>query len=162
MKILITLCSVQTLILLFLLSKTVISEDGSTVGGPVNQNMLPTDDHAIRQSQIMSGNIQLYSAEDRLRQIIREELAARPVHTSTSIEQMHAFSGSGSVNSDENQIKRDIVVQQLEYHKSAGEISNADMQKLQMQIGKLDEVSRREMLRKLTQALNSGELQGRF
>ena len=161
MKILIALCSVQTLILLFLLGKTVIFEDGST-SGAVNKNVLLVDDHPSTQSQSTSGNNQLYPAEDRLRQIIREELAAQPVRTSTSIEQMHAVSGPDSTNSAENQIKRDIVVQQLEYHKSAGEISNADMQKLQMQIGKLDQVSRREMLRKLTQALNSGELQGRF
>ena len=44
----------------------------------------------------------------------------------------------------------------------AGEMGEPRRFALQQQIAKLDEAGRREMLRKLTRALNSGEIDGRL
>ena len=97
-----------------------------------------------------------------MRQIIREELAAQADGRPGPANQVDAVFASESTDKAENQYQREQVAQQLEYHASVGSISNADMQKLQGEIARLDEASRTEMLRELTRALNSGQLEGRL
>jgi hypothetical protein len=58
--------------------------------------------------------------------------------------------------------QRAQVAQQQETYVSVGSISDADMQTLQMDIAKLDAAGRTEMLRKLSRAFNSGNLEGRL
>jgi hypothetical protein len=62
----------------------------------------------------------------------------------------------------EMEARHEQVSQQLEYYVSIGSISNAEMQRLQMDIAKLDAKGRTEMLRELTRALNSGRLEGQL
>jgi len=162
MKTLTILGLVQTVILLFLLGKIVLFEEETTVAGHAEQNTLVSDDLTNTQYQSNSSNSYIYPDEDRLRQIIREELAAQLDRRSGPAKQMDEVIASNSTDKAENQYQPELVAQQLEYHTSVGSISDMDMQKLQIEIAKLDEASRKEMLRKLTRALNSGRLEGRL
>ena len=62
----------------------------------------------------------------------------------------------------EQQYQFERVGQQIEYFSSVGHITDTEMGNLQTEIARLDQAGRREMLRKLTQALNSGAIEGRF
>lgn len=162
MKTITILGLVQTVILLFLLGKIVLFEKETAVTGHAEQNTLVSDDLTNTQSRIYSSDTYIYLDEDRLRQIIREELAAQPDGRFEPAKQMDAAFASNSTDKAENQYQRELVAQQLVYFSSVGSISHADMQMLQMEIAKLDEASQKEMLGKLTRALNSGELDGRL
>ena len=92
---------------------------------------------------------------DVLRQIIREELA---VQSDTGAVQAATPDGADWAELEE---RREQVAQQINYYRSVGSISDVDMQKLQLDIARLDPSSRSQMLRELNRALNSGQLEGR-
>jgi len=97
--------------------------------------------------------------EERLRSILREELAQehnRPVAASSP-----APAPPRNPSAAELQ-QRDLVAQQIEAYRSVGTITDAQMQELQADIAKLDAVSRKQMLSKLTRALNTGDIKGRL
>ena len=152
----------QTGILLILLGKIVLFEDKTHVAGYGPENSLPDDDLVSTQSQDYSNDTGLYPNEDRLRQIIRDELSAQLDGIFATDKQSDAVIAAELPDSAENQYQRDLVVEQLQYHTSVGSISEADMSRLQMEIAKLDDSGRKEMLQMLTQALNSGDLEGRL
>ncbi|GAA0853198.1 hypothetical protein [Aliiglaciecola litoralis] len=54
------------------------------------------------------------------------------------------------------------VQSDFDYYLSDGQISDLNMAIFQSKIAKLDQQNRKEMLRKLVRALNSGELEGRL
>lgn len=99
--------------------------------------------------------------EERLRAILREELAQehnRPVATS-----LPAASPAPPHNPSAAELQqRDLVAQQIEAYRAMGTITDAQMQELQAAIAKLDAVSRKQMLGKLTRALNTGDIKGRL
>jgi hypothetical protein len=98
--------------------------------------------------------------EERLRAILREELAQehiRPMHEPIPT----APSPSRSPSTAELQ-QRDVVAQQIEAYRATGAITEAQMLELQADIARLDAASRRQMLSKLTRALNTGEIKGRL
>ena len=160
MKILTILALVQTGILLLLLGKIMLLEEETAVAGHAGQNTLVSHDLSNTQSQNNSRGTNVYADEDRLRQIIREELAAQPGGGFAPSNQVNAVAASGSVDSAKNQQQKELVTQQLEYFSSVGSISNTDMQKLQGEIAKLDNAGRKEMLGKLARAMNSGQIKG--
>jgi len=137
-------------------------EDEMTAATLDEKNTSVTDDLANTQSQSYSHDTYLYPNEDRLRQIIREELGAELDRRSEPDKQMDPVIASSSTDETEIEYQRELVAQQLEYYASVGSISDADMQKLQMDIAKLDDAGRTEMLRELMRALNSGRLEGRL
>lgn len=100
--------------------------------------------------------------EDRLRQIIREELLVQSGNPSSSQPQALRSAASTPVDPVEMEARREQLSQQLEYYVSVGSISDAEMQRLQIDIAKLDAKGRTEMLRELTRALNSGRLEGQL
>ena len=144
-----------------LLGKFVLFEPDSTVAGHAGRNTLMSDPFNDPATDRNATAI-YYMDDNQLRQIIREELGALLDSKPGPETKKDAIVASNAIDNTEIQYQRELVAQQLEYYASVGSISDMDMQKLQGEITKLDEVSRREMLRKLTQALNSGELQGRF
>ena len=101
-------------------------------------------------------------SEDRLRQIIREELVDQFENQSLSQPQPSRFAEPAPVDPVEMEARREQISQQLEYYVSVGRISDAEMQKLQIDMAKLDAKGRTEMLRELTRALNSGRLEGQL
>ncbi len=162
MKALIVLILVQTGVLLLMFGKMVAIEEEIAPAMLDEKNTLLSGKFTNTQSQSYSNDTYLYPNEDRLRQIIREELAALPAGGIGAVKQAEAEAVLSTAAIAERQYQRDQVAQQLNYHTSVGSISDLDMQKLQGEIAKLDAAARREMLRELTRALNSGELEGRL
>ena len=98
--------------------------------------------------------------EQRLRSIVREELARehnRPVAASPPPVPTQSRDPSAAQLQ-----QRDVVAQQIEAYRALGTITEAQMQDLQVAIAQLDAVSRRQMLSKLTRALNTGDIKGRL
>ncbi|RZV34756.1 MAG: hypothetical protein EX272_12015 [Chromatiales bacterium] len=100
--------------------------------------------------------------EDRLRQIIREELVVQFEHQSSSRPQASRSAAPPPVDPVKMEARREQVSEQLEYYVNVGSISDAEMQMLQIDIAKLDAEGRTEMLRELTRAINSGRLEGQL
>ena len=162
MKILIALAVVQTALLLILVGKLVLVDDEPAVAPGAEESSIVSDDYARAQSPGYSYESGTQLDEYQLRQIIREELAALSIGSDGSSNQAEAEIVLSAAEITEREYQRDQVAQQLNYHTSVGSISVADMQKLQTEIAKLDAAGRTEMLRELTRALNSGELEGRL
>lgn len=161
MKTLTLLGLVQTALLLILLGKIVLFEQETTAAGHAGQNTVVNDPFDSQPTNSDATAID-YVDYDKLRQIIREESRAQLDSRSEADRQTEEAVASGSTSDAEYQYQRERVAQQLEYHTSVGSISDTDMQKLQGEIAKLDEAGRTEMLSKLTQAMNSGQLEGRL
>ena len=162
MKIITILVVLQMGILLLLFGKVVGIEDQMKPATPGEKNTLVIDDLAVTRAQRYSNDANWYPNEDRLRQIIREELGAQQESRSESDAPTESAIASDSRDPAEMEYQRARVAQQLETYVSVGSISDADMQKLQMDIAKLDAAGRTEMLRKLSRAFNSGNLEGRL
>jgi hypothetical protein len=98
-------------------------------------------------------------SEERLRTIVREELArlqSRVQGNASSSLQAQPRSPSVDVH------QREAVEQQIEAYRGAGAVTDAQMQELLSDIAQLDDASRKQMMSKLIRALNSGEIQGRL
>lgn len=98
--------------------------------------------------------------EDRLRAILREELAQEHIRP---VEEPIPTVPSPPRNPSTAELQqRDVVAQQIEAYRATGTITDAQMLELQADIAQLDGASRRQMLSKLTRALNAGEIKGRL
>ena len=98
--------------------------------------------------------------EDRLREIIREELAAQLKSIAGS--QTDAAPAPSPVDDTEFQYRRELVAQRLQYYASVGQITRQEMDELQGQIAALKEEDRQAMFRELVGALNTGAIDGRL
>jgi hypothetical protein len=162
MKVLTVLSLMQIAAIVFLYGKLSDIDNNMNLPEPAAEHTLASENLSTTYSQNSSYDAYLYPDEDRLRQIIREELSAnlgaqagRETYTDPAVT-------AASTNAAEFEYRRETVSQQLDYFSSVGSISDADMQKLQRDIAKLDPAGRKEMIWKLTQALNSGRLDGRL
>ena len=99
--------------------------------------------------------------EGRLRQIVREEVGAL-LNTFGAAPPSAAAKDPEPVSAVEYQYRLEAAMQNLESYIEQGEISDMEMANFQTEIAQLDDEGRRQMLSLLTQALNSGELEGRF
>ena len=157
MKVLTVLGLVQTGLLLILVGNLVLFDD------PVPHTTATQESFATPAKTFnTNSDFRTSSAvldEAALRQIIREELAARNGYGSASPE---PAATPPPVNDIDVQYQRDYIAQQIEYFASVGRISPADMDVLLAEIAKLDPAGRQEMLSELTRALNSGRLEGRL
>lgn len=151
---------VQIAALLFLFGK--LSDIDSTMNAAANagQNSLTDEDLAIAQSQRNPNDIQPYPGEDRLRQIIRDELQALELLAIEGQQPTPDEGPSVTVGPAEAVASRDAVANRLAYYRSKGSVSSAEMQALQIDIARLDPSSRTEFLSELNRAMNSGELKG--
>ena len=160
LKILTVISLVQFAAIVFLYSMLVEIDHKVTPTAAGGQNALVSHAGADDPFQAYSYDAYAYPDEERLRQIIREELGASSGNGSAQYAAPATM--YASVDPDEFERRREEVDQQLEYYASVGSISDTDMQKLQMNIARLDDAGRKEMLSKLTHAMNSGRLDGRF
>jgi len=162
MKALTILSVVQTGLLILLFSRSIALEDelatrsqsapATTANNPI---FSPTADNSSRQA---------YSSidEGQLRRIIREELDGHASNTPNTNGQVSQSASYDPATAAEQQYQLDQVSQRIEYFSSVGNISDMEMVDLQMEIARLDDAGRTAMLRKLTQAMNSGAIDGRF
>ena len=99
--------------------------------------------------------------EEHLRNIIREELAqlrVRPTQATNGSAKLSARSHDDPAAHSQ----QELIAQQIETYKAVASITDEQMQELQTGIAQLDAAGRRQMMGKLVQALNSGELKGRL
>jgi hypothetical protein len=162
MKKLVTVILLQTAVLLLLFWKIAGLEDKLTSATHGEQQSLVTSNLPDMQPPGSSDDIHLFPNEERLRQIIREELHSEFAREIDSSMQRELDSEAESIDKVELVYQKELVAQQLAHHASIGSISDADMQKLQMDIAKLDDAGRIEMLRELSRAFNSGNFEGRL
>ena len=99
--------------------------------------------------------------EARLRQVVREELAALTVTAPGATRPAVALVPAPR-DAEKDRLQRERVAEQIDRYRTAGAISDAQMSELQNEIAQLDPASRREMLGKLTRAMNAGEIEGRL
>ena len=162
MRTLTILAFVQTGLLLVLLGKLFVPDDELAVNSGHKHSEAATRQRTVSEG---SSNVQFAARspdrdDDRLREIIREELAALADKLGASAGQAPINVALESVVTPESLYRREEVLGQIEYYSSVGSISNMEMQRLQGEIAKLDKKSAQEMLKELVGALNSGELKG--
>lgn len=161
-KLIVLLGAVQTVLLLALLIKVIGLERSIDVEAkaerPTVMEETTANDDVHGQPVISTQSL----SEKRLRQIVREEVRSQFKEFGASLTQPANIEESEPVSAAEYQYRLDAAMQQLDYYIGEKEISDIDMANLQGEIAGLDDEGRRQMLSLLTQALNSGELEGRF
>jgi len=103
-----------------------------------------------------------YTDEDRLREIIREELAL-------ALEDIRAVAGNADASPAQPlqsgpayERRRESVAQSVDYYVSAGRITEQEMSRLQMDIAQLNPDDRRAMMGAIVRAMNNGQLDGQL
>ena len=105
---------------------------------------------------------------EQLRGMVREELTAALQSVELGKQPAQRMSSTPAQLTDyqrsdaEYAHEREIAQNEIAYFVSRGSISESEMAGLQIQISKLDQAGRKEMLRELAKALNSGDLEGRL
>jgi hypothetical protein len=102
--------------------------------------------------------VMLRGDEASLRNVIREELARLQ---GQSLERTRPAATGRARKQSDDRLSQELA-QQVEAYRAMGAITDEQMQELQAGIAQLDEASRKGLMSKLIQALNSGELKGRL
>jgi hypothetical protein len=143
-KALLVLCTLQTIGIVILLAHVLGDERAPATAAPA------TNPIAVTASP--------FADEDRLRMIIREELAAQRTMQSGGT----APPPVAARDEESNRLLQERVSQQIDAYQAAGAISDAQMQELHVQIAQLDAASRKRMMSKLIRAMNAGDIKGRL
>ena len=158
MKLLVALGSLQLVLILFLIV-SIDREDQSIERGV----------RAVDTGAAGSGTYDAPPAvvapvldEERLRQIIREEVS----YLSQDVrEDRHQEGNNVAMATEDPQaraMERDYVAQQIEYYRSLGSISPEEMEELQSDVANLASADRKQMMSRLVRAMNAGEISGRL
>ena len=161
-KLIILLGAAQTILLLTLLIKVIGLERSIEVEAKAEQ---PTVAEQTKANGDVHGQPVISTqslSEKRLRQIVREEVSSQFREFGASLTQPANNEGSEPVSAAEYRYRLEAAMQRLDYYIGEKKISDIDMANLQGEIARLDDEGRRQMLSLLTQALNSGELEGRL
>ncbi len=150
---LIVISIVQVAAIIMLFGK--LSDIEKSLDRPVTPQSVSTQPSPFQRNPVQAGTV---IDEERLRSIIREELGAELGQLSNG----ERAAVPPAPPQDRMQAEQQQVLQQIQYFSSVGRISTAEMQKLQMDIAKLDAASRTAALQELNRALNSGRLDGRL
>ena len=162
MKAIIVIGAVQLVLILILLTKVVeLDQRLHTDINPTNQTT-PAQAIITQPMLVPATDVPGVLDERKLRKIVREELRAQLGELAISVPQNNNDTVPETVSTAEYQFRLDTVSQNLDYYIEQGLISDAEMARLQTEIARLDAKGRRQMLSLLTQALNSGELEGHF
>jgi len=162
MKKLTVISIIQILAILLLYNKVVEIDDIMSRTSAPEQDTVISADLMRTQAPDNLTDPYSYANEDRLRQIIREELVAHFGVQPGQASQTDLSVAPSKADRADIEHQRELVTQQLEYYSSVGRISDSEMQKLQKDIAKLDATGRTEALRELSRAINSGRLEGRL
>ena len=161
-RVLVVLSVVQIAALIFLFAK--VMGIGARMDAVVAVQSTPVEaapsQPRIFEREKNSGQNKESLTANQVRRIVREELRAQLSAISAPTNTRDPVVNRIDEIDDQNQL--DSVDQELEFYISQGTISEVEMATLQQEIAKLGPEGRREMLRRLIQALNSGELDGRL
>ena len=150
------------LLLLIFFESGWVNQDSKAEGSAI----LNDSDRHLRESSGGTMNADVRPAvmtESELRRIIQEELRSHIYRIGlNSSQQETPLPVVQKVDDAVMESRRDFVLGQLDYYSSVGSISSAEMAQLQMEIAKLNENGRTEMMSRLNRALNSGVLKGNY
>jgi hypothetical protein len=152
---------VQLAILLALFVRVILLEDELAAARNTPQSAPPaesSDPLPAGRTITVAG----FPDENRLREIIREELALQLSGLSVTADDSEASMVASTYTGAEYQYRRESVAQSIDYYVSAGRITEGEMADLQQQIAGLNPDDRREMLGQLVRAMNNGALDGRL
>lgn len=160
MKTLVALVVLQTAILILLLIR-LNDLDGETAAVQRTEpEMVYVQPSSAQQPTPVT--VTGYTDEDRLREIIREELLL-------VLEDVRALAGNADASADRPlqsglgyERQRDAVAQSVDYYVSVGRITEREMSQLQMDIAQLNPDDRRAMMGAIVRAMNNGKLDGRL
>lgn len=162
MKALAILSLVQTALLILLFGRVLSLEGQLPMESPMEQPPSANVPLYSQTANDYSGEAYWSIDEVQLRNIIREELGTYSGVAASADGNEPQARAADFATTTEKQYQFDSVSQRIEYFASVGRISDSEMQVLQMEIANLDQANRPLALRKLTQALNSGAIEGRF
>ena len=149
MRLLVALSLVQTACIVYLL---VTSAASTTAAAPAaTAAAMPADAYTVT-------SVAPALDEQRLRGIIREELAAYAGPAGS----MAARPPAPVRSAEADARQREQVEAQIAHYRSVGKISDSEMQALQGQIAGLDPATRKEMLARLVRAINAHEIDGQM
>ena len=140
---------------LVLLAVLVFEDDGAGSTGANENPSHPGAAVAEKPAATASGGME----EAQLRRIIREELA---VALRDQDEHRIKDTAAQRRSPEDNHYQREYVSQQIDYYASVGSIDEQEMHELQREIAELDEAGRKEMLSKLTRAMNTRQIKGQL
>lgn len=146
--------SVTQVACLVLLAVLVFEDDGAGSMG-ANENPSHAGAAVAEKPAAITGGME----EAQLRRIIREELA---VALRDRDEHRVKDAAAQRRSPEDNHYQREYVSQQIDYYASVGSIDEQEMHELQREIAELDEAGRKEMLSKLTRAMNARQIKGQL
>ena len=159
-QLVIVIALVQFVVIILIYNKLAAIEDGMAIAKVAQPVEFRRND--IARPERAAPVVSALPTEERLRQIIREELQDQLDGLSTAPPDEETVVAASSVDETELQYQRDLVLQQLDYHASIGRISDVEMQKLLTDIARLDPATRKEAMSALSRAMNTGQLEGRL
>jgi hypothetical protein len=159
MKILIGLSLLQTIAIIVLIAM------GGANSGSVQQQsagaaiVLPQ--RQASQSELSNQSPSSFD-EERLRSVIREELAAQQQNVNRGQDGAAKLAVPDAQAAAQMRNQSQLVAQKIEGYKGVGAVTNRQMQELLGEIDQLDEQNRAQMMSALARAINTGALKGRL
>jgi hypothetical protein len=161
LKTLTALVVVQLVVLFALFMRMGALENEGTAARSAPQSVPPTasfDSTLTDRAITVTG----FPDENRIREIIREELAVQLDGLSVAAADAEKSAADGAYTGAEYEYRRESVAQSVDYYVSAGRITEFEMADLQQQIAGLKPEDRQAMFRQLVRAMNTGALDGRL
>ena len=124
----------------------------------INHEPVSTADPQSSQNTSMAG--QPGFDNQQLRLIVREELAAILSYRDLAADNASPAKAPPVYDELEMQYQRQLVQEELEALKGQAEVASSDIEKLMIDLARLNPESRTEFIKKLNQALNRGEIKG--
>ena len=162
MRLLAALAGLQVVAILFLAGRVMtLDRDMDAIAAVLeSQPVNPSVDASRAPAEPTA--IQNPPDEKLLRKVVREELSAQLERYATQQGAASETDAPDPATEAERRYQRELVEQELEHYISQGTISELEIQHLEAEIAKLDKDGQREMLSRLSRAMNSGELEGRL
>jgi hypothetical protein len=165
MKVLVVLCIAQLILIALLFLRVLGVESALNASRPMATSASPVTSTATAATRPGTTSVALVADEQRLREIIREELAAQarnPGGPATAASIPEGAVPADPVMDRDYDYRLDSVQQSLDFYAQVGEISQAEMLQLQTEIAKLRPEDRTAMFSRLVRELNNGAIDGRL
>jgi hypothetical protein len=158
-RVLWALAIVQTACLGFLTFKLVVGTSAEEAGPP---RPSAAETRVIHVTAAETGGAGGRLDEERLRRVIREELAQSMLGAAVGATPEALPPAAPARDETRDTERRAQVERQLAHYRSVGTIGDREMLELQAAIAELGERDRKDMMSKLLRALSAGEIDGRL
>ncbi len=155
------LVAVQTALIVALFFKVSTIEDAMDESGPIAESSADGLQSELG-SRFGSNATPVALSEAAIRTIIREELAAQLGQLPAGGTAVNPGPQSSNETPAQYAARRDRVADTIDYYTRVGRISEQEMGRLQVEIARLQEGDRQQMMMELVRAMNEGSLDGRL